>query len=80
MVGRTAKMTLICSEMGEGELHALCKPSTHADVEVSEDPDEKKVYWVTITPKEAGKCSLIMQYGGRDVHGSPFAINVAGSD
>ena len=76
VTGTPSKFKLICDDLGEGELKVLCKPSSHAEISVKEDESEPKVYWVTVTPTKAGKCNLLMRYGGHDINGSPFPINV----
>ena len=75
IVDTPSKFKLYFSDLGEGELQALCKPSTHADIEIKEDPSEENVHWVTVTPKKAGKNSLILRFGGSDILGSPFTVN-----
>lgn len=75
VVGTPSKFKLFCDELGEGELQALCKPTTHADIVVVEDASEDRVYWVTVSPKKPGKSHLMLRFGGSDVLGSPFTVN-----
>jgi filamin len=75
LVGTPNKLKVYCGDLGEGELLVLCKPTTHADIEVEKDPSEEDVYWVTLSPKKAGKTNLILRFGGSDVEGSPFTLN-----
>lgn len=75
VVGTPSKFKLVCDELGEGELHVLCKPTTYADVVVTKDESREKVFWANITPKKAGKAEILIRYGISDIAGSPFVVN-----
>lgn len=74
VAGNPTILKLFCENLGEGDLTVLCKPSTLADIVINTDPSEYKVYWVTVTPKKAGRCELLVRYGGDDISGSPFSV------
>lgn len=75
IVDTSSRLKLFCQDLGEGELEVFSKPATNADINITEDEVQKKIYWVVIVPRKAGKCDLMVRYGGNDIYGSPFVVN-----
>ena len=65
---------LHCEEAGDGELSVTIKPSSAADIEVTDVGESS--YQVSILPKEVGHHALSVKYGGNHLAGSPFNITI----
>ena len=74
MVGECYKYKIDAKESGEGALEA--KSVEEGFFVVNTTSLGKEQYRVDVTPQKAGKANVSIQWGGREVPGSPFPIEV----
>ena len=77
-IGQAIKICFGTSMAGRGELTANCKGNKVGEipVKVTKRESQSSKYDIELTPLEEDLYSLRVQWGGADVKGSPFAINL----
>ena len=71
-VGVPHRFKLHCEEIGIGELELICKPSSAAEITVSNLGNQS--FQVQILPKEEGRHELSVLYGRNHIFGSPYNV------
>ena len=67
---------LDCSAAGQGEVTAKCKGNLVGDVPVKIEKTGRDKYRVKFQPPQADMYDFNVYYGGKDIRGSPFPINL----
>lgn len=71
----------VCTEgSGNAQLTATCGGSGNDNIPISIDEVSKNNYHLKLEPTKDDMLTLTVKYGGKDVPGSPFLINVTKSE
>ena len=74
--GQPVSIVLDTTQAGEGELLATCKGTKVKFVHVEVKKQENGCYCVQFTPEAADMYMLSVQWGEKDISGSPFIVNL----